>query len=149
MATGWRPAWLTVETGPVLLIDGPADQLHLLQHASAEVVIPHTLRWEGPLRSRGTTPQDTRVLCKIYFQPGVPDILLEVTIRHLLAHRDLEEFLIGSERLYADPTVLRIEATSTTALLRIRMLAEQLNVVSPRLALAIPSDARQSSGPRP
>ena len=60
VATSWRPAWLTVATGPVLLIDGPADQLHLLQHASAEVVIPHTLRWEGPLRSHGTTPQDKR-----------------------------------------------------------------------------------------
>ena len=108
------------------------------------MIIPHTLRWEGPLRSRGTTPQDKRVLYKVYFQPGVPDILLEVTIRHLLAHRDLEEFLIGSEKLYADPTALRIETTSTAALLRIRVLAEQLIVVSPRLALAIASDAGQS-----
>ena len=144
LSTSWRPAWLTVTTGPVLLIDGPAEQLHLLQHAAAEVAIPNTLRWEGPLRSRGTTPQDKRVLYKVYFQPGVPDILLDVTTRHLRSHRDLEEFLIGCERLYADPTALRIEVTSMSALLRIRQLAEQLVIVSPRLALAVPSDTRQS-----
>ena len=36
-STSWRPAIITVTTGPIILVDGPADQLQLLQRAAANM----------------------------------------------------------------------------------------------------------------
>ena len=94
---------MAVMTGPVHYVDGPADHLQHVQHAAANLRLAHAQKWEGPLRSRGATPQDKRVLFTVYFLPGVTDLALEVAANSIRAYPDLEEFVVGSQQLFADP----------------------------------------------
>lgn len=129
---------MAVMTGLVLYVDRPADHLQHVQHAAANLRLAQAQKWEGPLRSRGATPQDKRVLFKVYFLPGVTDLALEVAANSSRAYPDLEEFAVGSQQLFADPTAMKVDFTSLDALRPVQNLIAQSVVISPKLALMIP-----------
>lgn len=61
------------------------------------------------------------------------ELAVDMAIRSIKAHRDLQEFLVGDQRLFADPAALRVEVTSIAALVMVNPLMEHTLVVSPKL----------------
>jgi hypothetical protein len=80
---------------------------------------------------------------RIYFQEGTSDLVLDGAIRSLKSHAELRGFLVGDQRLFADPAALRIEATSVTALAQFNPLMDHTVVVSPRAALMLVGSSTQ------
>ena len=147
-STTWKAPLASLSTGPVLQVDGPAEQIHLLQRAVSTLRIPHVVRWEGPLRSLGTAPYDRRALFKVYFEEGTTDLALDVAVRGIKAHKDLGQFLVGNQRLFSDPAALRLEVTAISSLTPVNALMEHTLVVSPKLALMLADGSPQDEWTR-
>ena len=126
---------LRVETGPTICIDGPADHMQDLFRGLHRLDIPGIVRWEGPLRSLGSTGSDHRLLFKVYLSQQMPALATGIAIAALRTAPELQHFLIGEQRLYADPTALRVELPNLEAMAEITNMFEQAVVVSSRLLL--------------
>jgi len=77
----WRRPFMSVKTGPVILLDGPTEDLLPAHRALHETALPGLLRRDGPLRSYGTSASETRLLLKLYFTTEVCHLTM-VTYGH-------------------------------------------------------------------
>ena len=132
----WRQPQISLPTGPVLLVDGPAEDFLQAQKAVHQAQMPGLVRCEGPLRSFATTNTDQRFLMKLFFSPEVTSLHMDMYTSHLRTHQVLSQMALGSEALFADPTALRLEMTSPEMIPQVNSMLEQIVMVSPRLALA-------------
>ena len=130
-----RKPTLTIRTGPVLLLDGPSEDLIVAQRAIHQARLPGLLRVEGPLRSYATSQQAAYLVLRLYFHHDIRPLHLTTYIHHLRQCPSLSRFAVGTESLYADPVARRMEITSPEAVLLVHHMLDQVVLVSPKLAL--------------
>ena len=131
----WRPPRISLPTGPVLLVDGPAEDFLAAQRAVHQAQLPGLVRYEGPMRSFATSNTEQRFLMRLFFSPEVTSLHMGMYTSHLRNHQVLARMALGSETLFADPTALRLEMTSPEVIPQVNSMLEQIVMVSPRLAL--------------
>ena len=126
---------ITVNTGTTLLLDGPMDDYLPALRALHDASLPGMIRWDGPLRSFGTSKAQQRVLLKVYLHRDVTDLTMTAYISRLRSSPELSRFAVGAEKLFADVTTRRVEITSPEVIPLINPIIDQVVVVSPRLLL--------------
>ena len=83
---------------------------------------------------------DPRVMFKAYFSPGVAELVVDLTIRGIRSHHDLQDFSVGDPALFANPRALKVETTTIAALSQVNHLMEHTVVASPKLALMLTNE---------
>ena len=78
---------------------------------------------------------DPRVMFKAYFNPGVTDLVVDLTMRGSKSHHDPHDFLVGNQALFADPRALKVQTTTIAALSQVNHLMDHTVVASPKLSL--------------
>ena len=126
---------ITVDTGTTLLLDGPVDDYLPALRALHDASLPGMIRWDGPLRSFGTSRAQQRVLLKVYLHRDVTDLTMAAYLSRLRSSPELSRFAVGTEKLFADVTTRRVEITSPEVIPLINPIVDQVVVVSPRLLL--------------
>ena len=138
----WSQPLCSVQSGPTLWVDGPSDMLLDLQRALREVILASECTWEGPLTSMASSQRDQRVLYKGYLKPHATDLEVDLAIAALRGHTSLCHFVVGDQRLFADPAALKVEVTSLSTLPIINTHMDQAVLVSPRLLLMTTSKSQ-------
>ena len=95
----WCPSLITVPTGPVILLDGPASQVMAVHRMVQTNPMVGCMRWEGPLRSLGSTAGNHRVMFRGYLGEGVSKLAISLAVSGMLGREDLQDFVIGGQAL--------------------------------------------------
>ena len=132
----WRGTLVSEDHGPIIWVDTDAVIELATRRVLAGTNLAGLLRWEGPLRSFGSSQLSRRICFRGYFEARtVTALAVQLHIKTLKSQPGLGTALIGSQSLFTDPSTLLAEIPNVGAATEIASLADEIVLASPSLAI--------------